>query len=154
MGFKPLAFGLLAGDSPKEALKNAIGETSVIGKLWSDREKDKADEIAKAAEEAKALQAAKAARYAQASGQGMKKGGAVKSKRYDAGGSVYTEKMGKPPQDVDGASVRKQSKRDQPEQLGEGIRVEKKAKGGMTGSSASKRADGCACRGKTRGKMY
>ncbi len=78
----------------------------------------------------------------------MKKGGVAKKAD---GGSVYTEKMGKPPQDVDGASVRKQSKRDQPEQLGEGIKVDKKAKGGMT---ASKRADGCACRGKTRGKLY
>lgn len=78
----------------------------------------------------------------------MKKGGMAKKAE---GGSVYTEKMGKPPQDVDGASVRKQSKRDQPEQLGEGIRVEKKAKGGSV--SASRRADGIASRGKTRGKM-
>jgi len=32
------------------------------------------------------------------------------------------------------------------------LKIEKKAKGGMVGS-ASKRADGCAQRGKTRGKM-
>ena len=32
-------------------------------------------------------------------------------------------------------------------------RVVKKAKGGKVKSSASKRADGCAVRGKTRGKM-
>lgn len=31
--------------------------------------------------------------------------------------------------------------------------VEKKAKGGMIKSSASKRADGCAIKGKTRGRM-
>jgi hypothetical protein len=31
--------------------------------------------------------------------------------------------------------------------------VEKKAKGGMTGSSASRRADGIASKGKTRGKF-
>jgi hypothetical protein len=31
--------------------------------------------------------------------------------------------------------------------------MEKKAKGGMVKSSASKRADGCAVKGKTRGKM-
>ena len=31
--------------------------------------------------------------------------------------------------------------------------VEKKAKGGMIKSSASKRADGCAVKGKTKGKM-
>jgi hypothetical protein len=80
----------------------------------------------------------------------MKKGGMAKKAD---GGSVYTEKMGKPPQDVDGASVRKSSKRDQPEQLGEGIRIEKKASGGMTGSSASRRGDGIAQRGKTKGTM-
>ena len=34
-----------------------------------------------------------------------------------------------------------------------GIQPEKKAKGGMIKSSASKRADGCAIKGKTRGKM-
>jgi hypothetical protein len=31
--------------------------------------------------------------------------------------------------------------------------MEKKAKGGMVKSSASKRADGCAQRGKTKGRM-
>ena len=61
---------------------------------------------------------------------------------------VYTADMGQPPQDVDGASVKKQAKKDQPEQLGEGI-VVKKAKGG----SVSARADGCCTKGKTRGKM-
>jgi len=35
----------------------------------------------------------------------------------------------------------------------EGVKIVKKAKGGMARSSASKRADGCAVRGKTRGKM-
>jgi hypothetical protein len=109
--------------------------------------------IAKQAADQKAAQdkAAQEARSSQwANRPAMKKGGAVKKAD---GGSVYTEKMGKPPQDVDGASVRKSSKRDQPEQLGEGIRTEKKAKGGMTGTSASRRADGMASRGKTRGKM-
>jgi hypothetical protein len=43
----------------------------------------------------------------------------------------------------------KASKKGMPEQLGEGIRVEKKAKGG----TASSRADGCCTKGKTRGKM-
>jgi hypothetical protein len=51
--------------------------------------------------------------------------------KQDAG--IYTAEKGKPPQDKDGASV------------------SKKAKGGMV--SASKRADGCATKGKTRGKM-
>lgn len=63
---------------------------------------------------------------------------------------VYTEDMGQPPQDIDGASAGKSSKKDQPEQLGSGIKVKKMAKGG----SASARADGCACKGKTKGKMY
>jgi hypothetical protein len=63
---------------------------------------------------------------------------------------VYTADMGQPPQDVDGASAGKSSKKNTPEQPGEGI-VVKKAKGGMVGS-ASRRADGIAQRGKTRGK--
>lgn len=66
---------------------------------------------------------------------------------------VYTAEMGQPPQDIDGKSAGKTDKKDQPEQLGSGIRTEKKAMGGMTGSSASRRADGMASRGKTRGKM-
>lgn len=64
---------------------------------------------------------------------------------------VYTAEMGQPPQDIDGKSAGKPvPKKDQPEQLGEGI-VVKKAKGGSV--SASRRADGVASRGKTRGKM-
>ena len=50
---------------------------------------------------------------------------------------IYTESMGKPPQDVDGRSVSPK-------------KVVKKAGGGMTASS---RGDGIAQRGKTRGKM-
>lgn len=50
---------------------------------------------------------------------------------------IFTEGM-KPPQDVDGGSAAPKKK------------VVKKASGGMT---ASKRADGIAERGKTRGKM-
>jgi len=49
---------------------------------------------------------------------------------------IFTAEMGKPPQDVDGGSVKK--------------KVVKKAGGGMTASS---RGDGIAQRGKTRGKM-
>ena len=51
---------------------------------------------------------------------------------------IYTEGMGKPPQDVDGGSAAPKKK------------VVKKASGGMTASS---RGDGIAQRGKTRGKM-
>ena len=47
---------------------------------------------------------------------------------------IFTADKGKPPQDVDGGSV------------------VKKAKGGAIGS-ASKRADGLATKGKTRGTM-
>ena len=50
---------------------------------------------------------------------------------------IFTEGM-KPPQDIDGGSAAPKKK------------VVKKASGGMT---ASKRADGIAQRGKTRGKM-
>ena len=63
---------------------------------------------------------------------------------------IYTADQGQPPQEPDDASVTKASKKDQPEQPGSMIRVKKMAKGG----SASARADGCACKGKTRGKMY
>jgi hypothetical protein len=64
---------------------------------------------------------------------------------------VYTADMGQPPQDIDGKSVTKVDKKDMPEQAGSGIII-KKAKGGMIGS-ASRRADGCATKGKTRGKV-
>ena len=61
---------------------------------------------------------------------------------------VYTADMGQPPQDIDGKSAGKTDKKNQPEQLGEGI-VVKKAKGG----SVSARADGCCTKGKTRGRI-
>ena len=63
---------------------------------------------------------------------------------------VYTEDMGQPPTDPEMAPRNpKPSKKGMPEQMGEGIRVDKKAKGG----TASARADGCCTKGKTRGKM-
>jgi hypothetical protein len=105
----------------------------------------------KAAQEQAASQAS-AQQWAN-SRSGMKKGGSVKTKCYDDGGPVYTEKMGQPPKEPDDASVRKQSKKDQPEQPGSGIRIDKKAKGGVVGSSASRRGDGMASRGKTKGRM-
>ena len=52
--------------------------------------------------------------------------------------NIYTEAMGKPPQDIDSGSAPVKKK------------VVKKAGGGMT---ASKRGDGIAERGKTRGKF-
>jgi len=91
MGFKPMAFGLLAGDSPKEALENAVGGTSVAGKLYMDDKKKREEE------EAKAAAASQAAGTQAVAGQGMKRGGSV--------------------------------------------------------SSASRRADGIATKGKTRGKL-
>lgn len=57
------------------------------------------------------------------------------------------------PQDIDGASAGRKFKKDEPglpEQPGSAIKVDGKAKGGMT---ASARADGCCTKGKTRGKM-
>ncbi len=62
---------------------------------------------------------------------------------------VWTAEDGQPPKEPDDASAGKASKKGMPEQGGSGI-VVKKAKGG----TASSRADGCACKGKTRGKMY
>ncbi len=63
---------------------------------------------------------------------------------------IYTAEMGQPHMDPEVAPRNpKPSKKGMPEQLGEGIRVEKKAAGG----TASSRADGCCTKGKTRGKM-
>ena len=69
-----------------------------------------------------------------------------------AGDKVWTEKDGQPPKEPDDASAGRKMKKNEPgmpEQPGSGIIV-KKAGGGMT---ASKRADGIAQRGKTRGTM-
>jgi hypothetical protein len=127
----------------------------VLGKKSeNEAEAQKAMQAAKEkkAVDEQALAKANAQEFAKQQG-GMKKGGSVKTKCYDDGGPVYTEKMGQPPKEPDDASVRKQSKKDQPEQPGSGIRIDKKAKGGMIRSSASRRGDGMASRGKTRGKM-
>ncbi len=63
---------------------------------------------------------------------------------------VYTAEMGQPPMDPEVAPRNpKPSKKGMPEQLGEGIKVDKKAKGG----TASARADGCCSKGKTRGRI-
>ena len=81
---------------------------------------------------------------------------------------VYTAEMGKPPTDPEGVPASKKSapkapapKKTAPKdsvfregmpvpQDVDGASVSKKAKGGLT---ASKRADGCCTKGKTRGKM-
>lgn len=113
------------------------------------------DEARAAEDEAKKKAAAEAAAQEAGTqakaGEGMKKGGAVKKKMADGG---------KVPQDIDGASATRSPKKGEKpvyEEPGSGIRVDgkplNKAKGGMIGSSASRRADGIASRGKTRGKM-
>jgi hypothetical protein len=73
---------------------------------------------------------------------------------------VYTQEMGQPPQDIDGASAGRKFKKDEPgmpEQPGSRIRVDgkpvKPEKKMASGGSASRRADGCCTKGKTRGKM-
>lgn len=151
-----MANSLLANLSPiYGALKGEGMFGDVFGKK-SDREdaaqkamKDAADQ--KAAQELAANQAS--AREFVKNQSSMKKGGAVK--KMNDGGPVYTEKMGKPPQDIDGKSAGKVDKKDAPEQPGSGIRVDgkplKRASGGSV--SASSRADGIASKGKTRGKM-
>lgn len=60
------------------------------------------------------------------------------------------------PQDIDGASAGRKFKKNEPglpEQPGSGIIVEGKKKGGTVKSSASRRADGIAVKGKTRGRF-
>ena len=73
------------------------------------------------------------------------------------------DKMWKPgmpiPQDIDGKSAGKVDKKDAPEQAGSGIIVdgkplnERKPTKKASGGSVSSRADGCATKGKTRGRM-
>lgn len=56
-------------------------------------------------------------------------------------GGVYNPDSGMPPpQDIDGGSVKPAPKASKPKRM-------------ASGGSASSRADGCAIRGKTRGKM-
>lgn len=70
---------------------------------------------------------------------------------------VYTQDMGQPPKDIDGASAGRKLKKGEPglpEQPGSAIRVDgKPVKNMAQGGSASSRADGCAQRGKTRGTI-
>lgn len=96
-------------------------------------------------------------------------------KKYNEGG-VYTAEMGKPPQDIDGASVAKAPAKPTPPPkpqkaasapkdtvFREGMPVpqdidgasvtQKKPKKMASGGTASSRADGIAQRGKTRGKV-
>jgi hypothetical protein len=70
------------------------------------------------------------------------------------------EKNKEAPKDIDGASAGRKFKKNEPnvpEQPGQDIRVDgkkvKPAKKMAKGGSASSRADGCAVKGKTRGKI-
>jgi hypothetical protein len=129
--------------------EGAFGD--LLGKK-SEMKEDEAKKVLAAAEQKVAEQkAASQARAQQAANQArMKKGGSVK-KMADGG---------KVPQDIDGASATRSPKKGEKptyEEPGSGIRVDgkplNKAKGGMVSSSASRRADGIASKGKTRGKM-
>lgn len=99
----------------------------------------------------------------------MKKGGAVKTKKYAKGGDVQSEssKLDQKNAEMDKAQD-EGYKRYQAEQAKEAKanadsrksmpsfgfgKPEKKAKGGSVKSSASSRADGIATKGKTRGRM-
>lgn len=137
----------------------ALKGEGIFGNVFGKKKEREAEQaaLAKTAADEKAAQEqataqANAQQWAN-SRSGMKKGGAVK--KMNDGGPVYTEKMGKPPQDIDGKSAGKVDKKDMPEQPGSGIRVDgkplKRASGGSV--SASRRADGIATKGKTRGKM-
>jgi len=144
MGWKPILAGLATGDSLQDSVKQAFG-----GKTDAEKAKEK---MLKDAAEQKMLQekAASAARAQEwANRPAMKKGGMAKM---SDGGKV--------PQDIDGASATRSPKKGEKptyEEPGSGIRVDgkplNKARGGMVNSSASRRADGCATKGKTRGKV-
>ena len=73
---------------------------------------------------------------------------------------VYTQEMGQPPKEPDSASAGRKFKKDEPgmpEQPGSAIRVDgkpvKPEKKMASGGSASNRADGCATKGKTKGRF-
>jgi hypothetical protein len=125
------------------------------GDMFGKKSKIEAEQAqqAQAAADQKAAQekaAAQANAQQWANRPAMKKGGVVK--KMADGGPV------KVPQDIDGASATRSPKKGEKpvyEEPGSGIRVDgkpiKKAGGGSV--SASRRADGMASRGKTRGKM-
>lgn len=86
-------------------------------------------------------------------------------KKYKEGG-VYTAEMGKPPQDIDGASATKSPKKPPAPKpsapkdsvFREGMPVPQDIDGGSVkkmakGGTASSRADGCCTKGKTKGKV-
>jgi hypothetical protein len=98
----------------------------------------------------------------------------MKKRKFNDGG-IYTAEMGKPPQDIDGASVRMKKpmpkppmamKKPMPKKPMMPVAPKPRSappdesvmpapafkKGGSVGS-ASKRADGCAVKGKTKGTM-
>ena len=90
-------------------------------------------------------------------------------KRKFADGGIYTAEMGKPPQDIDGASVmpkpamkrpmpKPAMKRPLPVEAGAGDVTPPPGAPGMPGmkkgGSVSSRADGIAKKGKTNCKMY
>jgi hypothetical protein len=146
--------GIKLGDlSP---VYGALKGEGMFGDLLGKKSENEA-EAQKAMQAAKEKKAADEQALAEANAQewakrqtGMKKGGMTK-KMADGG---------KVPQDIDGASATRSPKKGEKptyEEPGSGIRVDgkplNKAKGGMIGSSASRRADGIATKGKTRGKM-
>lgn len=148
-----MANSLLANLSPVYgALKGEGMFGDVLGK-----KSEKESEAQKAMQAAQEKKAADEQALAEANAQewmkrqgGMKKGGMAK-KMADGG---------KVPQDIDGASATRSPKKGEKpvyEEPGSGIRVDgkplNKAKGGMISSSASRRADGIASKGKTRGKI-
>jgi hypothetical protein len=73
---------------------------------------------------------------------------------------VYTQEMGQPPKEPDSASAGRKFDKNEPnvpEQPGSRIRVDgkpvKPEKKMASGGSASSRADGCATKGKTKGRF-
>ena len=151
-----LTKGKIMGNILKDVV-NATGVGYLANKLGIGGDSLKEDAAAAIAKQLESQKAAQEQAAAQANAQQwansrttMKKGGMAK-KMADGG---------KVPQDVDGASATRSPKKGEKpvyEEPGSGIRVDgkplNKAKGGMVGSSASRRADGMASRGKTRGKM-
>jgi hypothetical protein len=103
---------------------------------------------AEADQKAAAEQAAQRAQAAQwANRPAMKKGGAVKKKMAE-GGKVMSQAEKEAREEMADKKMREKTDR-----AYEASRTTPYKKGGMVGSSASRRADGMASKGKTRGKM-
>jgi hypothetical protein len=136
-------------------------ETSTRGIRRSDSDKKREAELSKKAKEAMGAYEAEKSATGNTKQYGMKKGGAVK-KMADGGTTdksfprrMYEKVMGTPEQNAEAQKRMDEQDKKNPDSIPAKINkvvktVTGKKNGGMT---ASRRGDGCAQRGKTKGRM-